>query len=247
MLALLHSPLVGPATWQPVAEALAVRGYPTVAPPLVVRDTSPYREPLVSTAVPAIGAGSIVVVAHSGAGPLVPAIVARLGNRVAAAIFVDATLPHPGVAWVDEAPPPLVDHLAGLATDGRLPPWDTWFGDEDFADLLPDTAVREAFRRELPRLPWGFLTERTPAEQLPDRLPRAYIRLSSAYDDLAAQVEAAGWPVWRLDLHHLALLTDAGVVADAIEEMLSQLAAGPAARDATPDRRPADPSARPSA
>jgi len=50
--------------------------------------------------------------------------------------------------------------------------------------------------------------------------PGAYLRLSEAYEDQAARAAELGWPVTRLDSHHLALLTEPAGVAEAISELL---------------------------
>lgn len=77
VLVLLHSPLVGPLTWRPVATQPGEFGYR---------------------------------IAHA------------LPHRVAALIYVDSLLPHPGETWLARAPQPLVEHLRNLVRDGLLPP-----------------------------------------------------------------------------------------------------------------------------
>jgi hypothetical protein len=42
---------------------------------------------------------------------------------VAAAVFVDAILPHPQASLLETAPEGVGDRLRGLARDGWLPPW----------------------------------------------------------------------------------------------------------------------------
>jgi hypothetical protein len=81
----------------------------------------------------------------------------------------------------------------------------------------------------LPRLPLAMFTEvQPPAPQWPDT-PAAHLRLSEAYQDHAAQARERGWPVTELASHHLAPLTDSGLVAASLRELLGQLPApGPA-------------------
>jgi hypothetical protein len=101
----------------------------------------------------------VVLVGHSGAGPLLPAVAEVLDGRVPAAVFVDALLPHPGRSWFDTAPGPLRKQLAGLVRAGRLPPWNAWFPSDAFVPLLPDEDLREPFVAELPRLPVAYFEE----------------------------------------------------------------------------------------
>ena len=49
--------------------------------------------------------------------------------------------------------------------------------------------------------------------------------LSAAYAAIADQVQAAGWPVARYSMDHLALLTRPREVADAIADSLTAAAA----------------------
>ncbi len=46
----------------------------------------------------------VVLVGHSGAGPLLPGIATTLARRVRALIYVDSVLPYPGRSWLDAAP-----------------------------------------------------------------------------------------------------------------------------------------------
>jgi hypothetical protein len=68
-------------------------------------------------------------------------------------VFFDASLPTPGLSWMDTAPEELSSALVCMAHDGWLPPWFEWFGENAIVELLPDSAMREAFiedRHELP-------------------------------------------------------------------------------------------------
>ncbi|UQS21623.1 alpha/beta hydrolase [Amycolatopsis thermalba] len=206
---LVHSPLVGPATWQRVAAELRSRGHRVTTPSLLgaLDGPGPYYPKLFDAA-----AEPGILVAHSGAGALLPGIAAR--THAPRAIFVDALLPHPGRGWFDTAPPELAERLRGLATDGRLPPWHEWFPPGTVEDLLPDQRTRDEFLAELPRVPLAYFTEPAPEAALP---PSAYLQLSAAYDEEAREAAARGWPVQRLDAHHLAPLTAPAEIAAALE------------------------------
>ena len=65
-------------------------------------------------------AAPVVLVGHSGAGLLLPAIADVLTVEVAALVFVDSFLP-PANGTVRLAPPGLMDQLWAVASDGVLP------------------------------------------------------------------------------------------------------------------------------
>lgn len=222
---LVHSPLVGPATWRPVAAVLAERGHRTVVPRLtqVLDGPAPYFPAYARAVADAVhdstdatptAEAPVVLVGHSGAGPLLPTIADTLPVPVAATVFVDAGLPHGGRSWFDTAPPELADHLRGLAKNGMLPPWHEWFPPEAIAELVPDPAMRQTLVSELRPMPVAFFEETAPTA--PDRPSGrcAYLRLSDAYEAAARTAATLGWPVVRHDSDHLALYTDPAPVAE---------------------------------
>ena len=82
---------------------------------------APHIPAIAGIAVAALGAFDqpVTLVAHSGAGALVPAVVAAVPGAVGSVVFVDATLPYPGRTWFDSAPVELVDRLRELAGEGE--------------------------------------------------------------------------------------------------------------------------------
>jgi hypothetical protein len=165
----------------------------------------------------------VVLVGHSGAGGLLPAIAEAIGAGVHAAIFLDAILPHPGTGWFGAAPPALAAHLRARIEGGRLPRWDTWFPAEVLAELIPDGPLRAAFVADLPWVPAGFCDE--PAPVCPNWPPPAlgYLQLSAAYSAEADAARNAGW-VWRHEqLHHLAPLTHPAKVAESLQSLIDAL------------------------
>jgi hypothetical protein len=165
----------------------------------------------------------VILVGHSGAGPLLAAAGAATG-QVRGYLFVDAGLPIPEQTWMDTVPPDLAAQVREMAdAQGWLPPWPQWWGDEVLAELLPDPDVRRRFTAGCPRLPLAMFEEvHPPAPQWPDA-PAAYLQLSEAYEDQAARARALRWPVAKQMSHHLALLTEPGLVAGSVHELLSQL------------------------
>ncbi|MBS2540208.1 alpha/beta fold hydrolase, partial [Catenulispora sp. NF23] len=102
LLILVHSPLVGPATWQPVARLLRGR-YDVLVPSLhgIAAGPGPYAHRFAEAVKAAETAEAtkpnahhdkVVLVGHSGAGAHLPAIADALNERVTGTAFVDAQL-----------------------------------------------------------------------------------------------------------------------------------------------------------
>jgi hypothetical protein len=222
---LVHSPFLGPASWSGVAEELRRDGRGVMVPSLVgaLRSPSPLHLALAGAAVEAVS-GRANLVVHSGAGPLVPAIVDLMPSQVAAAVFVDATLPHPGRTWADTVPAEMAGQLTGMVgPDGLLPRWHEWFPPATLAELVPDERVRAAFCAGVPRVPLRYLQEVAPDTNAWKALPRGYVQLSAAYQDAAAEARRAGWPVARVGGHHLSGVTEPVTVAAAVTQMSDAL------------------------
>ena len=224
-LVLVHSPFVGPSSWSGVAEELRRGGRQVVVPSLVGALTSPSPlHPALAGAVADAVSGRVALVVHSGAGPLVPAVVDLMPSQVAAVVFVDATLPHPGRTWVDTVPAEMADQLRGMVgTDGLLPPWHEWFPPEALTDLLPDAQTRAEFCANVPRVPLRYLEEVAPDSNAWQTLPCGYVQLSAAYEEAAESARQAGWPVACVDGHHLSGVTEPAVVAAAVARMSEAL------------------------
>jgi hypothetical protein len=223
-LVLVHSPLVGPSSWAACVRELRGRGRHVVVPDLTgafAGGVPSFGDLAAIVASAAVEPGAVVLVGHSGAGPLLPAVTAAL--PVAAAILVDATMPHPGASFLETAPAPITAQLRAMATGRALPPWDQWFPPEVLAGLLPDPGQRAAFRAGLPRLPLAWFEQRAPVVAAWDTLPRGFLRLSPPYDTAAAEAAAHGWPVRTGPPGHLAPMTDPGAVADDLEALAALL------------------------
>jgi len=216
---LVHSLLLGPRSWAPVAAALADRGAEAVVPSLVdVTDVdSPPFWPAVADRVgAAIGrlpAGRpVVVVAHSNAGPLVPVIVSASPRPVAGCVFVDARLPA-RAGSTPTATPERLEFLRGRVTAGRLPPWTDWWPEPEVAALFPDPAIRAAVSAEQPRLPLSYYEQRIPAPAGWDDRPCGYLLFGPSYAAMAREAGERGWAVNEIRGEHLHQLVDPVAVA----------------------------------
>lgn len=158
----------------------------------------------------------VVLVGHSGAGPLLPSVADAVSPEVAALIFVDASLPPAGGA-APLVPAGFLDQLRAISTGGVLPPWSTWFGEGTMRELVPDRALREALEREMPRLPLAYLEEAVPLPPRWAERPCGFLRLTEAYGESAADARDRGWPVAEIPgVQHLAPVTDPIAVADVL-------------------------------
>lgn len=219
-LALLPSPLLGPAVWGPVAELLRQRGWATTAAAIPAGLRTP-DEVLTAFASTVSALDSPVLVAHSNAGLFVPGLADR--QDVPAAVFVDAGLAG-DVEQVPLAPPDFLTFLAGLAdASGTLPPWPTWWGSSSFESLVPDLSLRAAVAREARSLPLSYFQACLPIPSGWERMPCAYLAFGDTYAAEREEAVRRGWPVRTLDGRHLHMLVDPEAVADAIEDLVQQL------------------------
>ena len=220
---LIHSPLTGPQIWWPVAERLKATGYPVLVPDL--QDSSGNRLPVwqqhVNWAVTAISAAfpddhtsSLVLVAHSGAGPLLGSIGSRLATSPAAYLFVDAGLPSQvpatrldqmrseGGNWVNE-------FASFLAAGGRFPAWT----DADLREEVPNPVERKMVIDTLRPRGLDYFTETLEATESLPTLPGGYLQFTSTYRVHAEAAAALGWPVMSKAVNHFHMLVDPEAVA----------------------------------
>src|SRR5687768_9164856 len=136
---LAHSPLTGPAAWGSLADALRDEGHDALLLDVRDDDAPPYAVRYVASAAAQIAAASpaapLLLVAHSGAGYLLPQLgfTQRAARRaVRGYVFLDAGIPPPrAVSRLDllaGEDAEMADDLAALlAAGGRFP---TWSGDD---------------------------------------------------------------------------------------------------------------------
>ena len=225
-LLLVHSPLVGRGTWEPVADDLAGEGYAVTIPDLVgtIAAGPPYHVRQAQVIADSAAGQPAILVGYSRAGPLLAAAGTMLGAAARGYIFVDARLPSPGHSWMETVPPDRAAQLREMTDpQGWLPPWWQWSGgDEALAVLLPDPAVRRHFATGCPRLPIAMLEENYPPAPGWPNAPGGYLQFSEAYEGEAARARQLGWPVRQQMSHHLALLTEPGQVARELRKLIGQ-------------------------
>jgi hypothetical protein len=224
-VALIASPFTGAAAWAPTAEVLRAAGANIITPAVSLEGLQPPFYPALARRISAEldPEADLVLVAHSGAGGLLPAIAEAVSARLHAAVFVDAILPHPGRCWFDTAPQELAQRLRSQVRDGRLPSWDQWFGGAILTRMLGGEAQASTFRAGLERVPVAYGAE--PAPDCPNWPPRrcAYLQLSAGYASDADAATARDWQVRRDIIHHLATVTHADKVAESLHSMISAL------------------------
>ncbi|GAA5154098.1 hypothetical protein GCM10023340_37030 [Nocardioides marinquilinus] len=224
VLLLVPSPLLGPATWGPVAWWLRGRGHEVVVADPTAHPPTPAG--VVESVLAAAAGRAVVLVVHSNAGLFAPLLAERLDVR--ATVYVDAALAdgEGGVAaGTPLAPPWLLDRVRALAgPDDVLPPWTAWWDDDAVAALLPDPATRAAVEAEQRRLPLAYLASTVPVPDGWTTAPAAYLALGDGYADEREQAGGHGWPVATLPGGHLHQLVDpaavGGVVLDLLERAL---------------------------
>lgn len=225
LIVLVPSPFVGPFAWEAVAAALREQGRKVVVPDLVSSATSvmPYWEQHAQAVCQALRPYSesepLVLVGHSGAGPLLPAINMICGHPTLAYLFVDAKLPHGGLSRLAEmeltSPEQGQQLRADLEAGEVYPSW----SDEDLVALIPDEQPRQGLLRAVRPLGLDFFTEPLPMiEEWPDA-PCGYLRFSTAYTEPAQRAQRDGWLYQALDAGHFHMLVEPARVASLLLEM----------------------------
>lgn len=226
---LIHSPLVGPFTWKPVANALRLQGWPVVVPPLNDDERAfqscweQHARSVANTLADLPLSTPLVLGGHSGAGPLLPAIRAMLPHSIIGYVFVDAGLPRDQATRLDllaRESPALAAQLHDLlAAGGRFPTWT----DDQLCDVVPDAEARRRLLAELQPRPMPFFQEPLPVFAGWPDAPGMYVQFSSTYEPHTQQARAYGWPVHIFDAGHFHLLADPQAVAAVMAQFAATL------------------------
>ncbi len=222
-MALLASPLLGPAVWQPVEARLRASGVDAIA-------VSPTRTPCTPRTPEDVLAGllevlsadrGLVVVPHSNAGLYVPELTRR--RRVVGMVFVDAVLP-PRDGSIAVAPTGLVEMLRhSVDTEGLLPVWTQWWDPAEVAGLFPSEEVQSRVEREQHRLPLSYLTASVDVAPGWDDVPAAYMAFGETYEQERTEAANRGWSTVTQADGHLHMLVDPDTVAAGLCSLLTSL------------------------
>jgi hypothetical protein len=219
-IALLASPLLGPAVWAPVADVLGDQGNDVTVAPSPGAASSPDEVLEVWRA--ALPEGPVLLVPHSNAGLYAAALVEA--HDVTGLVFVDALLPgdEPTTATAE---PPFREFLTGLADEqGVLPPWTRWW--PDVATLFPDPRTQAAVEAEQPRLPLAYFDAVVPTPAGWESLPAAYLGFGETYADERAEAARRGWQTENLPGQHLHQLVDPVAVAESLLRLAATISTG---------------------
>lgn len=221
MFVLIHSPLVGPFTWSRVAAELEKRGEKVLVARLCDDAASPapiwqQHANCVADALEATPVETrVILVAHSGAGPLLPAIGHYSPRPVAGYLFVDAGILFQDASHLDlraiENPEMAREFERELRNGARFPAWTS----DDLREDLTDATTREALVRELQPRGLNFFSEMLPVFDFPDA-PCAYLQFTPWYESYAEQARARGWAFEKMEAGHFEMLVQPVEVADKI-------------------------------
>jgi hypothetical protein len=231
---LAHSPLTGPAAWGSMPDALGELGHHVLVLDIGDDGAPPYAVRYVAAAAAQVAAdgqaGPLVLVAHSGAGYLLPQLgfTQRAARRgVAGYVFLDAGIPAPRPSTRLDL---LVAEDAAMADDldvllsagGRFPPWT----DDDLRELIPDDALRAEVVASLRPRGRDFFAEVLPFPtgdiEWPDA-PCGLLQTSPAYAATARSARSRGWPVLERDGGHFASCVDPHGVARDLLALVDRL------------------------
>lgn len=209
---LVHPPLLGPTVWQKCAAVLRDRGHSVTVPDLraEIEPASGWWGRWAARCAQ-VTADVDLVAGHSGSGLVLPVIAEATHARSVA--FVDAIVPSDGSATTPSES--LVAFVRSLPSDDHLPPWTTWWSEDDVAEILPDPELRAQIAAEEPRLPADFYDHAVPVPpHWTARRSITYVRFSVAYEDAAAEAFRRNWSVRHVPGSHVHLLDQPAALAD---------------------------------
>lgn len=219
-----------------MAEELGRRRIGVVVPKLGNADAAPevywrrHAEEVAASLDTASATQVHILVGHSGAGPLLPAIRQASRKRVAAYLFVDAGIPKDGASRLDllaeEDAAGAQELRAALTTRGRSPHW----SDEDLRTIVPDRHLRQELLAEVRPMPARYWEEAIPVFAGWPDAPCGYLQLSDAYELWAARARESGWPFRHLEAGHFGMLGNPAEVSEALVELADAVLTFPATR-----------------
>jgi hypothetical protein len=226
---LIHSPLCGATTWQPVARCLRERHLSVVVPDL--HDDEKKDSPLwkqqaesIADALRDVDSGApLIWVAHSGAGFRLFTYRSFISNPTQAYIFVDAGIPLLAAANVFNQLDVMTQRdpdwgntfRAYLESGNNFPNWN----DDALREIIPDAALRAKMIAELNPRGLRYFAESIPIiPNLPDA-KCSYLKFSSPYEADAKIAQEAGWAIQEMLGNHFHMLVDPRGVTNKLIEM----------------------------
>ena len=230
---LVHSPVVGPITWSLVANELRRRHIDALTPSLLSDGPSapPYWQHYaraVARAVEALPADrSLVLVGHSWAGLLLPAMRPGADHPVAAYLFVDAVVPErDGNSRLDLFNTPEEAEAIRQAASGGFTP-NIWQNEAVLGTVgIEDAALRQRFVAEVPSVPLALWEEPAPLFAGWPDAPCGYMAFSESkprYQRSIGRARTEGWAYAELEGAHLHMLVDPPAVADALVDLTERM------------------------
>lgn len=227
--ALIYSPLVGPSTWQLVADYLSRQNHRAILPTLTdsKTDKRPFWEQHAESAANEINTmesnNGCILVGHSGAGPILPLVGKRLIIAPAGYIFVDAGIHTGRCSRLDmmkcESSEWASEFEKYLRTGGQFPNW----SESDLLEIIPDDKSRLQVLKEINARDLSFFVEEIPCIDDWSSIPCGYIQFTNSYDVPARYAIQLGWPFNRLEAEHFHMLVEPDKVGNALIQMGEQL------------------------
>ncbi|HEV2952929.1 MAG TPA: hypothetical protein VG015_02430 [Candidatus Dormibacteraeota bacterium] len=219
-LVLIHSPLVGPMTWEAVASELEIMGPKVIVVSLPdSRRLKPPYGPAFATAVadsmshlPA--SESVILVGHSNSGLRLATYGQAATRKVDGYILVDSGIPG------QSADPEALAIARRQATKGQVPSW----SDEVLRFEIASDLLRATFGAQLPSA-WPlalFEEEIQKVKGWPDA-PCGYLELTDQYPDSVDYAYDQDWALAEAPGTHFEMLNSPATVAEALLDLLDQM------------------------
>ena len=226
---LIPSPLLGPASWRPVAEVLQGLGQEAViaAPAMTTTADLDHVTPWINDILevePPNDRLSTVLVTHSAACPRAPLAVDHLigkGWSIEAMILVDGRFPD-GRAFTDSVPRygAMLDGM--IRPDDYLPPWPRWWGSL-VEGLVVDPVARDLVFNEARPVPRTWFDQPCPVPELPAAVGQGFLSFGPGYEEACRTADGEGWLTRRLAGDHLHQVVAPVSVAGTLMAMVAEM------------------------